>query len=210
MIKLQGSLPKNIIVACSGGVDSMAALDFLRRRHCVIAAYFEHHPDQVSKGAWKVVKDYCEQHHIARETGSIAGKKTKRRSQEEFWRTERYKWLHFLGELYAMPVVTAHHLDDCVETWIWSSMHGEGKVIPYRYKSVVRPFRLNKKANMQMWAELNNVPWLDDPSNTDTRYVRNHIRHELMPHAQKVNPGLHKMVKKKLLREKVKETVNEY
>jgi tRNA(Ile)-lysidine synthase TilS/MesJ len=43
------------------------------------------------------------------------------------------------------------------------------------------------------------VPWVEDDSNTDTCYTRNYIRHELMPHALEVNPGLHKVVKKKVL-----------
>ena len=42
MIKLQGKLPRKIYVACSGGIDSMAALDFLKRNHDVFVLYFNH------------------------------------------------------------------------------------------------------------------------------------------------------------------------
>jgi hypothetical protein len=42
MIHLQGKLPRNIYLACSGGVDSMAALDFLRRNHRVHVLHFDH------------------------------------------------------------------------------------------------------------------------------------------------------------------------
>jgi tRNA(Ile)-lysidine synthase TilS/MesJ len=40
------------------------------------------------------------------------------------------------------------------------------------------------------------VPWIEDESNKNSRYTRNYIRNELMPHALRVNPGLHTLVKK--------------
>jgi tRNA(Ile)-lysidine synthase len=87
-------------------------------------------------------------------------------------------------------------------------MHGAGKIIPYRRGRVIRPFLLTKKKNFKMWAELNGVPWIEDDSNLDTCYTRNYIRHELMPHALKVNPGLHKVVAKKVNMEYEKESLD--
>ena len=46
MIKIQGKIPRRVTVAVSGGVDSMACLDFLRRKHNVIAAFFHHGTEQ--------------------------------------------------------------------------------------------------------------------------------------------------------------------
>ena len=45
---------------------------------------------------------------------------------------------------------------------------------------------------------MNNVPYINDPSNKDTSLRRNYIRHELMPHALEVNPGIFKMISKKV------------
>jgi tRNA(Ile)-lysidine synthase TilS/MesJ len=42
------------------------------------------------------------------------------------------------------------------------------------------------------------VPFVHDASNDDQRYTRNYIRHSLMPHALRINPGLHTMLRKKL------------
>ena len=78
-------------------------------------------------------------------------------------------------------------------------MHGTGKWIPYRNDNVIRPFRLNKKREMQLWGNLKGVPYLEDDSNTNTCYNRNYIRHEMMPHVFRVNPGIHKTIKKKVL-----------
>jgi len=88
-----------------------------------------------------------------------------------------------------------------VETWIWSSLNGTAKIIPYRRGNVVRPFRSTRKRDLQLWAHLNNVPYVEDDSNLDTCYTRNYIRHEMMPHVLKVNPGIHKTIKKKILDE---------
>jgi len=198
MIKLQGKLPKNIILACSGGVDSMAALDFLSRRHSVRVVYVDHGTEH-SRRAEIFLGQYCWRNEILFDEYHISTNKPKGVSQEEHWRNERYKIIDELTKTHGIPAVTCHHLDDCVETWLWSSLHGEGKIIPYRRRDVVRPFRLTEKRNFRMWAEVNNVPWVEDDSNTDTCYTRNYVRHELMPHALKVNPGLNKVIKKKVL-----------
>jgi tRNA(Ile)-lysidine synthase len=95
-------------------------------------------------------------------------------------------------------VVTGHHLDDALETWIWSSLHGTSKLLPHRRGNVIRPFLLNKKECFTDWAKRKGVPWVDDTSNSNTKYTRNYIRHELMPCALRVNPGLHKTIAKKI------------
>ena len=45
---------------------------------------------------------------------------------------------------------------------------------------------------------MHNVPYLVDPSNDDTGFRRNYIRHHFMPHALEINPGIHKMISKKV------------
>ena len=125
--------------------------------------------------------------------------KIDRESQEEYWRSIRYDWLERCTE---RQIVTAHHLDDCVETWVMSSMHGTGKIIPHsRNDRVLRPFRMTRKRDLELWANLKNVPYITDDSNDDVKYTRNYIRHEMMPHVLRVNPGIHKMLKKKMIAE---------
>ena len=126
--------------------------------------------------------------------GVLNKDKPKEQSQEEFWRNERYKFFYSIDA----PIITAHHLDDCVETWIWSSMHGEGKIIPYSNRNVIRPFRGTHKRDFQLWADLKNVDYVEDDSNTDTCYTRNYIRHEMMPNVLRVNPGIDKVIAKKV------------
>ena len=197
MIKLQGKLPREVYVACSGGVDSMAAVDFLKNNHDVTLVFFNH-GTETSHYAGAFVAKYADKNGLPFMYGTLgigaAEGKPKDDSWEEHWRNERYKFFHTIDA----PIVTAHHLDDCVETWVWSTMHGTGKIIPYSNKNVIRPFRMTRKRDFQMWADLKNVPHVEDDTNADTCYTRNYIRHEMMPHVLRVNPGIHKTILKKV------------
>ena len=194
MIKLLGKLPRKITVACSGGVDSMVALDFLRRNHTVEVLHFNHgtaHGEQ----AEEFVLRYCRKNSIPFLVDRVRSTIPPGRSREDWWRNQRYE---FFDKYTDRPVVTCHHLDDCVETWIFSSLNGTGKSIPYRRNHVVRPFLLNRKRDLALWANLKNVPHIEDDSNADTCYTRNYIRHTMMENVLKVNPGIHKTIAKKV------------
>jgi len=193
MIKLLGRLPYNPVIALSGGVDSMAVADFVSRSRPVECAFF-HHGTDTSEQAEKVVSDYCQQRGWLLYKGSIVNERPDDISPEEHWRNERYAWLDKLS----LDIITAHHLDDCVETYLWSTMHGTAKVIPYRRNQVIRPFLLTAKSELVAWAGRNQVPWIEDLSNKDTKYMRNYVRHMLMPSALHVNPGLAKVVARKV------------
>ena len=190
MLKLLVPLPKQITIACSGGVDSMAVVDFLKRKHDVTIAYFNHRTNH-GEEASKFVSSYCSDNNIPMIYGSPRTERGEKESMEEYWRNERYRFLSELG-----PVITCHHLDDCVETYIWSCLHGNPKVIPLTRKNVLRPFLTTRKDEFASWCLRHEVSWIEDESNQDTKYTRNYIRNEMMPHALHVNPGLHTLVKK--------------
>jgi tRNA(Ile)-lysidine synthase len=193
MIKLQGKLPREVYVACSGGVDSMAVVDFLRNNHDITLCFFDH-GTQHSTEAGVFVSNYSSKNNLPLMYGRVSRDRERDESQEEYWRNERYKFFSTINA----DIITCHHLDDCVETWVWSSMHGEGKIIPYRNGNVIRPFRMTRKRDFQLWADLKNVPHVEDDSNADTCYTRNYIRHEMMPHVLRVNPGIDKVIAKKV------------
>lgn len=198
MIKLQGKLLRNVVLACSGGVDSMAALHFLSRNHRVTVAHFNHKTEHGIEAA-KWLREECRVKYpnVKYRESTLTGSCPRGLSKEEWWRIERYEWLTttFFGE----QVISVHHLDDAVETWVWSSLHGTPKLLPYKYENVFRPFRLTRKRDLELWARMNNVNYISDPSNNDITYTRNYIRHAMMPHILKVNPGIHKLIKKKLV-----------
>lgn len=176
----------------------MAALDFLSRNHSVTAAFFDH-KTPASAPALMFLASYCKVKKIPLELGIIDAEKPKHKSQEEFWRDERYSWFESISKEMNQPVVTAHHLNDAVETWIWSSLHGQPKLPQIKRGNVLRPFLITSKTELMDWCIRKNVPWHDDLSNLDTKYMRNFIRHEAMPVVLNINPGIHKMIKKKLI-----------
>jgi tRNA(Ile)-lysidine synthase len=211
MIKIQGKIPRKVMVACSGGIDSMAVLDFLRRNHSVEVFHFNHNTPG-SDIAEQCVRRYCYTHKIpvvVRALAEPTGYLDEKMSKEDYWRRARYRWIDLISrpdisvEGTSGTMITCHHLDDCVETWVWSSMHGTGKIIPYRRNNVIRPFRQTRKRDFELWAAMHNVPYVEDDSNADVCYTRNYIRHEMMPHVLRVNPGIHKTIAKKVKDERV-------
>lgn len=190
MLKLLFPIPKEVTVAFSGGVDSVAVVDFLSRKHDVTCAFF-HHGTENSDRAMEFVAKFCTYRSLPMIYGTCKSAKQKEESQEEYWRRERYDFLDQLGY-----VITAHHLDDCVETYLWSCMHGTPKVIPAKRNNIYRPFLTTRKDEFVSWCVRHHVNWIEDLSNNDTKYTRNYIRHNLMPHILKVNPGIHTVVKR--------------
>ena len=194
MLKLLFPLPKNIVVALSGGVDSVAITDFLSQKHNVTCAFF-HHGTENSERALEFVAHFCTERNLPLMVGMIKNKKPKKLSMEEHWRNERYEFLDSIGDTLGL-IVTGHHLDDCVETYVWSSLHGQPKVIPIKRHTVVRPFLTTPKSEFVNWCKRKSIDWCHDNSNDDTKYMRNYVRTHLMPHALHINPGLHTVVKK--------------
>jgi tRNA(Ile)-lysidine synthase len=197
MIKLLGSIPNKIAIAASGGPDSMATLDFLSRsKRDILALHFNHGTKHAYK-AERLVADYCEDKDIPCVIGNISRDKYKSESQEEYWRNERYA---FFSNYYDYKIITCHHLDDAVETWIFTSLNGTSMLIPYKRDNFLRPLLSTRKSRLVSWCDRKKVPYIVDPSNSDTKYMRNFIRHVLLPNALIVNPGLYKVVRKKVLK----------
>ncbi len=200
MIKLLGKIPRKCFVAVSGGVDSMAALDFLRRSHDVIALHYNH-ATQHADEAESLVSEYCRKHGVPLQVGKIIGGSTpKGVSKEAWWRENRYNFFQDVFNDYGATdrvIITCHHLDDVVENWVFTSMHGNPMLIPHHRDMYVRPFLTTRKRDLTAWCERKGVPWFYDPSNQDVAFRRNYIRHKMIEHAEFINPGIYKTMKKK-------------
>jgi tRNA(Ile)-lysidine synthase len=172
----------------------MALLTFLMRNHAVTPVFFNHGTEE-SKKAEAFLTKFCDKEQLSLIIGTIGDPTPpKGISKEEHWRNERYSFFSTLNDL----IVTAHNLNDCVETWIWGCLHGTPQLIPYSRGNVFRPLLTTEKKDLIAWCVRKEIPWVDDESNNDTSYMRNFIRHEIIPRAYKVNPGLNKVIKKKL------------
>ncbi len=198
LIKFHYTQP--FILACSGGVDSIAiASFFVKGQKNFGLAYFNHGTPQADEMESCVV-NFARQNKLAIHLGKIDRERGKGESPEEYYRNCRYQFLNSLQS----DIVTAKHLDDVVEGWVFSCLHGNPKLmkvlsfLPNKFR-LCRPFLTNRKEDLISWCQNNSLSWVEDKSNQDQHYPRNFIRHTLIENALKINPGLHKTLKKKIL-----------
>lgn len=197
MIKLLVKVPKKIHLALSGGVDSIGALAFLsnRGRRTISPVFFDHGTETSKKAL-----DFLLSEGYDPTVGKISRPKDKKESWEEYWRNERYRFFMSLRT----EIITAHHLDDAIESWIFSCINGEGKLIPYRTSFglgsvVIRPFLLTTKKQLEKVCINEGKKWIEDETNKDLSYARNRIRHVILPEVLKINKGIEKVIRKKYI-----------
>jgi tRNA(Ile)-lysidine synthase len=195
MIRFIGKIPNKCTIAFSGGVDSVAIVDFLLNGRKQIDLAFFHHGTETSNLAHQFVVEFAKTRNLKLKVGYISRQKLPEESMEEYWRNERHSFFSTFKD----PVVTAHHLDDAIETWIFTSLHGESRLIPHSSGNVIHPFLVTPKSEFISWCKRKKLLWMEDESNGDLRFMRNLIRHKIVPEALRVNPGLHKVIKKKYL-----------
>lgn len=188
-----------ILVAVSGGIDSMVALDFFLRkfgREKVMALHLNHDMSESANDEYNFVSNYCNTNDIAL-TLSYQPHDYEGGSLENYWRLGRK---NFFRRFKNNVLITGHHLDDAVEWYLFTSFRGDAKVMPYKTENTIKPFILNKKQDFYEYANKFNVPYIEDETNFDPEFgARNAIRNNILPEVLKVNPGIHKVVKKKIL-----------
>jgi tRNA(Ile)-lysidine synthetase-like protein len=195
LINILGNIPNKITVACSGGPDSMAILSFLSShgRRDVSVAYFNH-GTAFGKDAEAFIRGYCSKHELPLTVGMIGTIDRGDKSTEEHWRDERANFLEGIDG----PVITGHNLNDVMEWYLFSTLHGQSKLIPYQRNNIIRPFLTTNKRTLESWCNRHSVPYIVDPGNRDEKYMRSIIRHKILPEALRVNPGLEKVIKRKI------------
>jgi len=198
MIKLLGKIPSEIAIAVSGGPDSMAMLSFLMNsnRNLVIAHF--NHGTVHGETAEKFITEFCIENNLPFVCGQIKRTRKAGESPEEYWRNERYDF--FERSLpKGLQVITCHHLDDVIENYIFTALHGAPKLIPYERGRFIRPLLLTRKSQLIDHCDNKGVDYVTDPSNHEDVFMRSYIRWNIIPRAVKVNPGLHKTVRKLIL-----------
>ena len=174
----------------------MVVVDFLKKGKREISLAYFNHDTMHGRSAQSFVEEYADRENVPLLVGKVTSTKGSR-SMEEFWRDERYKFLNRINSDY---IITCHHLDDCLETWLMSSFHGKPKLIPFhREPHIYRPFLMTNKSTIVDYARRNKVEWIEDPSNESCAYARNQTRHNIVPQVLKVNPGIRTTIYKKLL-----------
>jgi len=109
-------------------------------------------------------------------------------------RTLRYEWFQEIANTYAYDyILTAHHKDDALETFLINLSRGTGieglTGIPEQNGIVVRPLLSFTRSEIKNFAEENDLQWKEDSSNASTKYIRNRIRHDIVPLLKELNPA---------------------
>jgi len=181
----------HVLVAVSGGPDSMALLHALvsaRPRRTITVAHFEHGMRDTRRDRG-LVEAFCADHGVACRCGSgdaPARAAARGESPEEAARHLRYAFLEEAADAAGAGVVaTAHTLDDHIETVLMRIMVGSGMRglcgIPQRRGRIVRPLLAVRRAEIESYCAEHRVPFVIDPTNADTRFARNHVRHRVLP-----------------------------
>ena len=171
--------PKKYLIAVSGGVDSVVLLDMLAKKHKnILVAHFDHGIREDSKEDAIFVRQLAVKYGVKfftkrEELGANASEEKARRA--------RYKFLRELSEKQNATIVTAHHLDDVVETIIINMVRGTGwrGLAVLNAEDIYRPLINFKKQEIINYAKQNNLKWREDSTNSLNVYMRNIVRHKI-------------------------------
>ncbi|MFT3738219.1 MAG: tRNA lysidine(34) synthetase TilS [Breznakibacter sp.] len=188
-----------LLVGVSGGADSMALLHALLEMGMTVeAAHVNYRLRGVeSDGDETLVVDYCRQkgvrlHQIGFDTHEVA--RSQKKSIEMAARELRYGWFSKLMDDRGLSAVAVgHHLNDSIETFFINLIRGTGihgvTGIKPRHGRVVRPFLRFTRGEVQDYCHRHHIPWRTDSSNLGDDYLRNRIRHHLIPVFESLHPA---------------------
>jgi len=191
-------LANPFLLACSGGLDSIVlthlchitGLEFLLA-HCnfrLRGAESDGDEEFVQELAKKLYKKYFVTHFDT--IGYVNKNKV---SVQMAARELRYHWFsEIMRENDIKTLVTAHHGDDNLETFLINLSRGTGidglTGIPAKTNVISRPLLRFSRDELESYAKSEGLQWREDSSNSETKYLRNNIRHEIIPLLKKLHP----------------------
>lgn len=193
-----GNSHSKFLIAVSGGIDSMVLCDlFLKSNlnfaiaHCNFQLRGKDSDEDEA-----FVKNYCIQNLIEFHSKKFNLKKYKQsgnHSTQMAARDLRYAWFRkLIHENEFDFLVTAHHLNDSLETFLINLSRGAGinglTGIQFQQNEIIRPLYNISKKSIIGYAESNHIQWREDASNKTDDYVRNKIRHRIVPILNEIHP----------------------
>ena len=181
------------VLAISGGLDSMALLTGaaklpVRARKTITVATFDHGTGRAAgRAAALVARRACRSGFLC-----VSGRASTVGRREEEWRRARWQFLGQVAARQGANVVTAHTLDDQIETVFMRILRDAGPrglAGLYAESEIVRPFLNLSRATLAAYAKQHRVAFVEDPSNFDRRHLRNRVRLDILPSIVKQNPG---------------------
>ena len=190
---------QKLFLAISGGLDSMVLLHLFQQLdyeivvlHCNFQLRgLESFTDQ------QFIQEYTTKNNIpfvCTQFDTEAFAKDFKFSIQVAARELRYSW--FYEQLESQKgdfILTAHHADDNLETFFINLSRGTGldglTGIPAQNEKVIRPLLVFSRQQIEEYAVSNKIEWREDSSNASDKYLRNKIRHHLIPILKELNPN---------------------
>lgn len=194
-----------IVIAVSGGPDSMCLLDVLRKlkeklKIEIVVAHVNHSIREEADSETLYIKEYCNKHdieiYIKKENVIELAKKDKIGIEEE-GRKVRYKFFdEVLEKANANKIAIAHNMNDKAETVLMNIIRGSGSlglkgIEPKRDEKYIRPLIEIQRSEIEEYCRINKLDPKHDKSNDDNTYTRNRVRNVLIPFLKEnFNPNI--------------------
>jgi len=205
--------PLSFVVGLSGGVDSVVLLhalsslltpsspDISKPLFKIKAIHVNHQLQSAADGWQSFCVSFCQKLNISIECVSVDATPSQGEGPEAAARNARYaafKNLLCVDDI----LLTGHHLDDQIETVFLQMLRGTGvdgaagirQISVFNSTYLVRPLLRFSREEIESYASDNNLTWVNDPSNSETKYDRNYLRHEVLPVMEKRWPSYRQTV----------------
>ncbi|MGX7202077.1 tRNA lysidine(34) synthetase TilS [Enterococcus plantarum] len=191
---------QKVLLAVSGGVDSMVLLELMQtaaqKDHLkLVVAHVDHQLRLESKAEAEYLKSYCQQKEIPY-FSKVWERSDKTKNTEALAREFRYDFFTKLMEQENIPVLlTAHHSDDQAETILMKLTRGSAlpNLVGIRATQsfgkgkLTRPLLIFSKERLEQFAKESTIVYFEDSSNRSDAYMRNRLRHQVVPILKKEN-----------------------
>ena len=198
-IQLNISDGDTLVLGLSGGVDSVVLFDLLLKQQKkqpfkLIAVHVNHNlRGKASDDDEQFVRSLAQKNNVDLKVFSVDCLKKQKEgklSLEEAARELRYQCLNEVAFKYNGKIVLAHHLNDCAETILLNLTRGtgvKGAIGITETDLIRRPLLSWTRDDILRFAHENNLNYVEDETNKDTRYSRNAIRQKVLPELEKIN-----------------------
>jgi tRNA(Ile)-lysidine synthase len=193
-------LGQRILVALSGGADSVALLELLLDPGLALtleAAHVHHQVrgDEADRDA-AFCRRLCSRLGVPFHLVRLEADRPTPEGREASWRRRRYEALLALAESRRLDAVaTGHHRDDVAEGVLLQLLRGSGPramagIAAEAANGVIRPLLAYRRAELQDWLVSRGESWCDDSSNRDLTHLRNRVRHQVLPALRSAAPRI--------------------
>ncbi len=189
----------NVLLAVSGGIDSVVMLDLFNKARIPFAiahCNFELRGSE-SDADETFVRQLAISYNVdvfIKKCNAADYSKKNSLSIQESARELRYAWFNKVcTENNYSTIAVAHNQDDNIETFFINLFRGAGikglKGIPVVRQNIIRPLMFATRSQIVEYANKNNIEFREDSSNSSDYYLRNKIRHHLIPKIEEISPG---------------------